>query len=63
MRLRARFSNGRTVNIELRDNARLQRIALAKPETATWVQLEILQARRGTKYSDTAITELKPSFE
>ncbi len=63
VRLRARFSSGRAMDIKLRDNARSQRIALAKPETATWVQLEILQARRGTKYSDTAITELKPSFE
>ena len=63
VRLRVRFSSGRAMDIELRDNARPQRITLAKPEAATWVQLEILQARRGTKYSDTAITELQPSFE
>ena len=62
-KLRARFSNGRSVDMALRDNARRQTISLKKPETATWVQFEILTARRGTKYSDTAITELRPRFE
>mgnify|MGYP001811944945 FL=1 len=61
--LRARFSSGRTVDFALRDNARQQSVALRKPERATWVQLEILKARRGTKYSDTAITELQPRFD
>jgi len=62
-RLRARFSSGRTIEIALRDNARQQSVSLAKPEPATWVQLEILKAQRGAKYSDTAITELQPRFE
>ncbi|MGI9477176.1 MAG: NADase-type glycan-binding domain-containing protein [Hyphomicrobiaceae bacterium] len=62
-RLRARFSSGRTVEIALRDSARQQSVALRKPEPATWVQLEILKAKRGTKYSDTAITELQPRFD
>lgn len=63
LNLRARFSNGRAITIALKDHDRRQRIALPRPETATWMQLEILEARRGTKYSDTAITELEPSFE
>lgn len=63
MKLRARFSSGRTIEIALRDNARQQSIAFGKPEPATWVQLEILKAKRGIKYSDTAITELQPRFD
>jgi hypothetical protein len=61
--LRARFSNGETINIDLQDSTRQQTLSLPKPQTATWVQLEILKAKRGAKYSDTAVTELGLRFE
>jgi hypothetical protein len=61
--LRARFSTGRTVNINVRDIARQQRVAFNSPVAATWVQLEILGAKRGTKYSDTAINHVSVEFE
>lgn len=61
--LRARFSNGQTINLSLSDSARQQTIRLPKLQLATWVQLEILKAKRGTKYSDTAITELGLQFQ
>lgn len=63
LKLRARFSNGQTTNIELQDSSRQQTVSLPKPQTATWVQLEILRAKRGAKYSDTAVTELGLRFE
>ncbi|MFT5507679.1 MAG: hypothetical protein ACI89J_000747, partial [Hyphomicrobiaceae bacterium] len=61
--LRASFSNGETINIDLQDSTRQQTLSLPKPQTATWVQLEILKAKRGAKYSDTAVTELGLRFE
>lgn len=62
-KLRVRFSTGRTLEFDVADSAEPQQIMFAKPETATWMQLEILAAQRGVKYSDTALTDLKPSFD
>lgn len=62
-RLRARFSTGRTVEVALRDIRQSQDIALNAPEAATWVQLQVIGAKRGTKYSDTAITSLSVRFD
>lgn len=63
LKLRARFSTGRTAELTLRDSDRAQEIRLPNTEAATWVQLEILRARRGSKYSDTAITQLDVRFD
>lgn len=62
LRIRVRFSNGKTTDVELRDSDRLQDVAFPEPQQATWLQLEIVQAQRGTKYSDTAINELGVAF-
>ncbi len=62
-RLRLRFSNGRSVDVDVHDSDRAQDITFDQPEKATWVQLEILKATRGTKYSDTAINELDVRFQ
>ena len=62
-KLRAQFSNGQTMNFDLRDSSQQQTFPLSKPQRATWVQLEILKAKRGAKYSDTAISELRLQFE
>lgn len=62
-RLRARFSTGKIMNLEIRDSQNIQDILLSSPEPATWVQLEILGAKRGTRYSDTAITSLSVKFD
>lgn len=62
-RVRLRFSSGRSVDVDIHDSDRVQDITFDRPETATWVQLEILKAKRGTKYSDTAINELDVRFQ
>ena len=62
-RLRLRFSNGRSVDVDVHDSDRAQDITFDQPEKATWVQLEILKATRGAKYSDTAINELDVRFQ
>lgn len=62
-KLRAHFSTGRKMELALDDSDQQQRIIFAKPEPATWVKLEILEAKRGARYSDTAITDIGLSFE
>lgn len=62
-KLRARFSTGRTVELMVNDQKQVQNIMLPKPEAATWMQLEVLGAKRGSKYSDTAISDLTVRFE
>lgn len=62
-RVRARFSTGRTVEVGLRDIRQSQDITLNSSEPATWVQLQIVDAKRGTKYADTAITNLSVRFD
>jgi hypothetical protein len=62
-KLRIRLSTGRTMDVAINDIMRSQDITLDSPETATWAQIEIIKARRGTKYSDTAVTELAVRFE
>lgn len=62
-RLRLRFSSGRSVDVDVHDSDRAQDITFDRPEKAMWVQLEILKAKRGTKYSDTAINELDVRFQ
>jgi hypothetical protein len=61
--VRLRFSNGRSMDVDIHDSDRAQDITFERPEQAMWVQLEILKARRGTKYSDTAINEIDVRFE
>ncbi len=56
--LRLGFSNGSSRNVTLEDAAGVQTIEFPALQ-ARWVQFEIRSVYRGTKYTDTAITELR----
>jgi len=62
-KLRVRFSTGRMMDVSLSDSASEQRLSLPSPVRAMWAQLEIVDAKRGTKYSDTAVTDLRVEFD
>ena len=62
-RVRLRFSSGETVDVDIHDSDRAQDITFDRAQKAMWVQLEILAAQRGAKYSDTAINEIDVRFE
>lgn len=53
------LSNGYRVEAELEDRDGIQEIRLPRPQRASWVQLVLTSAYRGTKYADTAISELR----
>lgn len=53
-----RFSTGAERTVNLSDSPGIQTIELGKVETK-WVQFEIQAVYRGSKYADTAITELR----
>jgi hypothetical protein len=57
------FSSGERTTLTLDDTADERTYMLPRPFKAMWVRFEILGNRRGTKYSDTAISELRPIFE
>lgn len=57
------FSNGAQTTLQLRNTPDRQDYDLAQPLEATWVRLEIQNVRKGTKYPDTAISELRPIFQ
>lgn len=61
--VRLRFSNGNTVMATLEDTRDRQTLTLNRPQTAKWVKVEIMDARRGEKYADTALNELHAVFE
>ena len=61
--VRLRFSDGNMVTAAIDDTSDRQTIRLNKTTTAKWVQVEIMDARRGEKYADTAINEVRPVFE
>lgn len=56
--VRLAFSDGSRRNITLKDEAGVQTIEFPALETR-WVQFEIRSVYKGTKYKDTAITELR----
>ena len=63
LKLRLRFSNGNQLDVDLQDRDRPQDVTFPKPQRAIWMQMEILKAQRGRKYSDTAINELQVRFQ
>jgi hypothetical protein len=54
-----RTSNGRRQTATLDDSAGVQIISIDDSAPVVWVQLIIRSVYRGTKYRDTAITELR----
>ena len=56
--LRLTFSDGSRRNVTLKDEAGVQTIEFPSLETR-WVQFEIRSVYKGTKYKDTAVTELR----
>ena len=62
-RLRLTLSNGRQISRAVADTPDWQTILFDRPEAATWVKVELAAAKRGDKYADTAINELRPVFE
>lgn len=57
--LKIAMSNGYTTTVELEDSGGVQKITLDEPQAVTWVQLTIQSVYRGTKYQDTAISEVR----
>lgn len=53
------FSSGQRKRIFLEDNRELQNKFFDPPIEAQWVQFRILSAKRGEKYSDTAVNEFR----
>jgi hypothetical protein len=62
-RARLSFSDGRTLDVSLRDTADEQRVAIEPSISTYWVRIELLEVMRGSRYADTAITEVAPEFE
>ena len=62
-RLLFSFSNGNRSEYQIEDTSSWQTIKFAQPEPAKWVKIEVRAAKRGRKYADTAINEIKPVFE
>lgn len=52
-------SNGKTLKVKLKDVQRWQQIPMEGFEQVEWIQLRIGSAYPGTKYEDTALTELR----
>jgi len=62
-RLEVAFSSGEPIVVVLQDTINNQLIRFNRPVEAAWMKLTILEAIRGKKYRDTAISELQPIFE
>lgn len=62
-RARLEFSNGRSIEVSLRDTQVEQHVAINPTVRTRWVRLQILDVVRGWKHADTAISELSPVFE
>ncbi|MEZ5818475.1 MAG: caspase family protein [Hyphomicrobiaceae bacterium] len=58
-RLELRFSNGESTVLTLSDDRQRRSIRLPKAVDAEWLQLRIADVYRGTRYADTAISELQ----
>lgn len=57
------LSNGERYELQLEDSQDPQLLRFPEPQIATWVQTKISRARRGSRYSDTAINEIRPVFD
>lgn len=57
--LEVSFSNGYSANYELGDHGGVQTLGFDAPQRASWVKLTIRSVYRGSKYKDTAISELR----
>lgn len=62
-RARLDFSDGRSMEVVLRDSPEAQQLTISPSVRTRWVRLQILEVARGAMYSDTAISELSPVFE
>lgn len=57
-----RLSDGSSQTINLLDDMRADRISFGTPLEASWMELEIDTVFNGSKYTDTALSELVPLF-
>jgi hypothetical protein len=57
--LRMTFSNGDVASIRLEDTSQTQMIDMTGTKPATWVLLEITDVYEGSRWSDTAISEIR----
>ncbi|MHA7776172.1 NADase-type glycan-binding domain-containing protein [Roseibium sp. M-1] len=57
-----RLSDGSSQNLDLPDDMRASRFTFGAPLEATWLELEIGSVFAGSKYADTALSELVPIF-
>lgn len=57
-----RLSDGSSQNLSLPDEMRVSRFTFDSPLEATWLELEIGSVFSGSKYADTALSELVPVF-
>ena len=62
-RLHLKFSSGETAELALADSAKERIYRLPHSIYANWVRIEIREIRPGSRYRDTAISELQPVFE
>lgn len=53
------YSTGETATVRLSDHMRQQTLSLPKVAEAQWVQVRIVDVYRGSRYTDTAISELR----
>lgn len=57
-KMKAEFSGGRSAIIYLEDNPGFQKVVLSSSTSTNFIKLIILDVYRGTKYDDTAISEI-----
>ena len=57
-----RLSDGSSQSLSLPDDMRMSRFTFDSPLEATWLELEIGSVFSGSKYADTALSELVPVF-
>jgi hypothetical protein len=57
-----RLSDGSSQSLSLPDEMRANRFTFSSPLEATWLELEIGSVFAGSKYADTALSELVPVF-
>ena len=54
------FSDGTTLPIEFKDEAKETTFVLPEPKSCTWVKLTVDTIYKGSKWNDLAISELHP---
>ena len=60
---RLEFSSGPSLDVALRDVAAEQQLTIDPSVRTRWIRLQILAVTAGSKYTDTAISELVPILE